>query len=330
MKILITERQLRTIIKEARGDSKEDYDPENYNGINGVPEKLDLVNPKKADGGEYRSSAQRMRPDAAESFEEMEMAYYDETGETFTSANFTDGFRPYSNATTTSKGYGQFDIVDWDYFEETGDFKKRPKNKNDDSDPANRFDVAEPGTSNHGWGIAMDIAGKPQEWMHGESKIGLERRSEDFGWWWGENRTEPHHFKFKPELKAKADELLIKLLKDTKTNMEYCEVFLDLNDKFSKKIKDLSQEYLLRNLSFNDTFKYCKEMKEPKANLPTTPVELIPNEIKRDIERDQYRDKLYKELPKLSKKELRQKIKQLEVDGRGDLIPMVNYHLKYS
>lgn len=126
---------------------------------------------------------------------------------------------------------------------------------------------------------------------------------------------------------SKINEKLFKPLIDVKTYMEYCEVFLDLNDKHPNKIKDLSQEYLLRNLSFNDTFKYCKEMKEPKANLPTTPVELIPNEIKIDIERDQYRDKLYKELPKLSKKELRQKIKQLEDDGREDLIPMVKYHL---
>jgi len=86
--------------------------------------------------------------------------------------------------------------MDWEHFEKTGRFKKRPRDPENPTDPNKRYDVAEPGTSNHGDGIAMDIHGKSRSWMHGPSKLGNERRSDDFGWWWGENKTEPHHFKF--------------------------------------------------------------------------------------------------------------------------------------
>lgn len=220
MKILITERQLQKIITESRGSSKEDYLPSKYSGDNGVPEKLNLLSPKKADGsGIYKSIAQKMRPDAAKAFEEMEKAYYGETGNIFTSKNFTDGFRQYSNARGGYKGHGQFDIVDWDYFEETGDFKKRPKNEKDDSKPEDRFDVAEPGTSYHGWGIAADIHGEPQKWMMGPSKLGMETRSHDFGWWWGEVPSEKHHFQFRKKDYDKAK--LKKLTNDTLSNKPF-------------------------------------------------------------------------------------------------------------
>ena len=200
MKIIITESQLNKIITEARGISKEDYDPKNYRGDNGMSDRLNLVSPKKADGsGVYKSSAQQMRPDAANAFEEMEMAYYNETGKIFGSRNFSDGFRAYTGPfrKSTGEGYGQYDIVDWDYFKETGDFKKRPSGLDDTSKPEDRHDVAEPGTSYHGWGIAADIHGEPQKWMKGPSKLGMETRSHDFGWWWGEVPTEKHHFQFR-------------------------------------------------------------------------------------------------------------------------------------
>ena len=191
-----------------RGRSKEDYDPSNYTGDNGIASKLNLTNPKKADGsGTYRG-LRSFRPDATTAFEEMEAAYYEETNSIF-GKDWTDGFRPYTTARAGSKGYGQYDIVDWEHFEKTGRFKKRPLDPQNPNDPNKRFDVAEPGTSNHGDGIAMDIHGKSRAWMHGPSLFGNERRSDDFGWWWGENKREPHHFKFLPDLyktsKAKRD-----------------------------------------------------------------------------------------------------------------------------
>jgi len=182
--------KLKNILLEARGETREDYDPANYTGTNGIADKISLRNPVKADGsGDYKSPLQQLRPDAAKAFEEMESAYYAETGNIFGSA-FSDGWRPYTV---------QYRIVDWDYFERKGIFKKIDTST-EPLPPEKRYKVAEPGTSNHGWGIAIDIHKEPQKWMKGPSKHGMGNRGEDFGWWWGEVTSEPHHFKFKPEL----------------------------------------------------------------------------------------------------------------------------------
>jgi hypothetical protein len=195
LKDILFEGDLSMNPPAARGKSKEDYDPNNYTGDNGIADKLNLTNPKKADGsGTYRGNL-KFRPDAAKAFEEMELEYYKETNSIF-GRDWTDGFRPYTSAKPGFTGYGQYYIVDWEHFEKTGRFKKRPRDPENPTDPNKRYDVAEPGTSNHGDGIAMDIHGKSRSWMHGPSKLGNERRSDDFGWWWGENKTEPHHFKF--------------------------------------------------------------------------------------------------------------------------------------
>jgi len=74
----------------------------------------------------------------------------------------------------------QCDIFDFDYYEQT---KKRRK-KGTSGTP-----VAMPGTSNHGWGRALDVSpAKVQDWIR--------ENGSKYGWCWGEVKSEPWHFTF--------------------------------------------------------------------------------------------------------------------------------------
>ena len=74
----------------------------------------------------------------------------------------------------------QCDIFDFDYYDQT---KKRRK-KGTSGTP-----VAMPGTSNHGWGRALDISPKVvQDWIR--------ENGSKYGWCWGEVKSEPWHFTF--------------------------------------------------------------------------------------------------------------------------------------
>ena len=74
----------------------------------------------------------------------------------------------------------QCNIFDWDKYESTG---KRVK-KGTSSTPA-----AYPGTSNHGWGRAIDISPSDvQNWIR--------ENGTKYGWCWGEVKSEPWHFTF--------------------------------------------------------------------------------------------------------------------------------------
>jgi len=74
----------------------------------------------------------------------------------------------------------QCNIFDWDKYESTG---KRVK-KGTSSTP-----VAYPGTSNHGWGRAIDISPSDvQNWIR--------ENGTKYGWCWGEVKSEPWHFTF--------------------------------------------------------------------------------------------------------------------------------------
>ena len=190
-------------------------DPLEWTGTNGIPEQNDLVHPDRGDGkGKYSAATRKLRRDAAAALGRADLEYFQETGRIF-KPYWTDGFRTYQR---------QYEIVDWDHLKSTGDYRK--------TGSGGKTPVAQPGTSNHGTGIAIDIGGRhhpkgsdatpeeirssipkdpkeqlPNEWLHGPSKLGLERRSEDFGWWWGEAPSENWHFKFLPELKKKADRI---------------------------------------------------------------------------------------------------------------------------
>jgi len=53
----------------------------------------------------------------------------------------------------------------------------------------------------------------------GTSKLGMETRSHDFGWWWGEVPTEKHHFQFRKKDYDKAK--LKKLTNDNISNTPF-------------------------------------------------------------------------------------------------------------
>jgi hypothetical protein len=74
----------------------------------------------------------------------------------------------------------QCNIFDWDHFEATG--KRRKKG-------TSGVAVAPPGSSNHGWGRALDISPKEvQDWIR--------ENGSQYGWCWGEVESEPWHFTF--------------------------------------------------------------------------------------------------------------------------------------
>lgn len=74
----------------------------------------------------------------------------------------------------------QCNIFDFDYYEKTG--KKRKKGTAGTK-------VAPPGSSNHGWGRAIDIFPEDvQKW--------IKDNGSKYGWCWGEVTSEPWHFTF--------------------------------------------------------------------------------------------------------------------------------------
>jgi hypothetical protein len=76
----------------------------------------------------------------------------------------------------------QCDIFDWDYYDSTSTKKRRKKG-------TSGVPVAMPGTSNHGWGRALDISPrKVQDWIRDNGT--------KYGWCWGEVKSEPWHFTF--------------------------------------------------------------------------------------------------------------------------------------
>jgi predicted chitinase len=78
------------------------------------------------------------------------------------------------------KAETQCSLLDWDNYERTGKFRKKGKLS---------VPVAPPGTSNHGWGRAIDIYPRNvQQW--------IKNNGSEYGWCWGEAKSEPWHFTF--------------------------------------------------------------------------------------------------------------------------------------
>lgn len=110
----------------------------------------------------------RLIPKAADAFLEMEKAAK-EDGVIF---DVTDSYRTYEV---------QDAKFDWERYNETGEKKKRGTN----------IAMAYPGTSNHGWGKAIDVfPKKAQDW--------IKQNGEKYGWSWAEGRSvgEDWHFTY--------------------------------------------------------------------------------------------------------------------------------------
>ena len=74
----------------------------------------------------------------------------------------------------------QWGIFDWNKCIKTGNpIKKETEN----------ITVSYPGTSNHGWGEAVDIS--DLEWQKFAKEHGKK-----YGWCWGENKSESWHFTY--------------------------------------------------------------------------------------------------------------------------------------
>lgn len=126
----------------------------------------------KLGGGELKSigGSHKLNPMAADAYLKMVEAAKNEG----VSWSITDSYRSYE---------GQDRIFDWDHFNKTG--KKRKKGTS--GTPA-----AKPGTSNHGWGSAVDIGvkygDKSWNWLtKNASKFGFSNPFKD-------PRTEPWHW----------------------------------------------------------------------------------------------------------------------------------------
>lgn len=131
------------------------------NILNGEPDKSHLKKLK------YHPS-EYLQPYAAKSFDMMEDHYYAVTGKKF---KVSDTYRTYES---------QWNIFDLEYCIKTG--KSRKVNTN------GSIPVAKPGTSNHGFGEAVD--------MDPEGKTWIEQNGLTYGWCHGEAPEEPWHFTY--------------------------------------------------------------------------------------------------------------------------------------
>lgn len=109
-----------------------------------------------------------LNPSAARSFELMERQYYSETGKRFI---ISDTYRTYES---------QWNIFDLEHCVRTGESRKVNTNGS--------IPVAKPGTSNHGFGEAID--------MNSEAKPWIEQYGKFYNWCWGEAPGEPWHFTY--------------------------------------------------------------------------------------------------------------------------------------
>jgi hypothetical protein len=114
------------------------------------------------------SSKYTLLPEAAEGLEKM---YKDMPDYVKNNLKISDSYRPLEV---------QCKIFDFDKFESTGkSIKKGTSNTA----------AAKPGTSNHGWGRALDLSGPTaQKW--------IKENGPKYGWCWGEAKGEPWHFTF--------------------------------------------------------------------------------------------------------------------------------------
>lgn len=120
-----------------------------------------------------------LAPEAADAYLEMKADYEAEnvdakTGKPTHTFKLSDSYRPYSV---------QYNKFDWNLYHKTGKMKKINTNGN--------IAMAYPGTSNHGWGKAIDLWPKhAQDWVRENGK--------KYGWSWDEGKAagEAWHFTY--------------------------------------------------------------------------------------------------------------------------------------
>lgn len=190
-------KQIMGLLKEEDDNKVDNYPvplPENYKGRNGNLSESELKAPVNPLGKEYVKMYDgynycKLSLKACEAFEKMEKKFYEETGEVIGEGNFSWGYRTYKT---------QFEWTDWDCLNRYGVYKRIPM-----GGPKCTVDIAVPGTSNHGWGTAIDIGGRVQSWLMQKTIDSNTRNGEVFGWWWGEAPSEPWHFTFSDSLYEK-------------------------------------------------------------------------------------------------------------------------------
>lgn len=124
-----------------------------------------LKNLKK---GEVGSNKYELASEAADA---LEIMYEDMPEDVQKDLKISDSYRPLKI---------QCNIFNFDVYEKTG---KRIKLG------TSSVPVAAPGTSNHGWGRALDLSSrKAQEW--------IKDNGYKYGWCWGEVTSEPWHFTY--------------------------------------------------------------------------------------------------------------------------------------
>lgn len=160
-------------------NARQQYDPSSYNGTNGISEKLPLETVTDAFGNTVK-----LNITAAKQYINM-MSSMNNAGK---STRSVSGFRSYQT---------QYNLVDWDLYECDGIWRKKGS--------SGSTYVAQPGTSNHGTGKAIDVSGTDaQQWIQNNGEI--------FGWSWDEGRSinEPWHFRFTGNIDTNAQEELNK------------------------------------------------------------------------------------------------------------------------
>ena len=178
--------------------------PDQYTGKNGNLERIDYTTTKLP--GEKGPIRFTLRSDAYDSF----IRFWDDSnkGTPLNDGTIKPGLSGrYSFTQNIDTIYSfrtyktQYELIDWKYWEETGKFKTRHKN-------GKLVAAAQPGTSNHGLGLSIDIYPKAvQDWFR---KYGGQ-----YGWSWAEGKRakEPWHFTYIPaedKRKTKPAKLLAK------------------------------------------------------------------------------------------------------------------------
>lgn len=139
-------------------------------------------------------------------------------------------------------------IMDWDYFHSKGGNSSNEDKQNCTKcsrkvGSNGKTPVAYPGTSNHGWGRAVDLFNKnAQKW--------IKDNGSKYGWCWGEVKSEPWHFTYCGEGPNRSD----------------------LCDKICKGAIEFKQESEKTDVTTTTTTKPLDKEKEDEITTTTTTI----------------------------------------------------------
>jgi len=145
------------------------------------------------------------------------------------------------------------------------------------------------------------------------------------------NYLEPDlSIKFTEEEKQSILDKIFQPFREKMNGKEFCDKLIELEKTNPKYLplmpKDIYSDDIMKHLS------WCRRSEEVgDIKLPPKPISTLKLDTPKKLQfsdRDKYAHNLYKELPNLSKSELRKKIRQLKKDGREDLISVVKKEIK--